>query len=246
MNDQENKPTSKGLMGLFEEKQSQIATVLIGVLLIIAGALTYNFFKTANQPTNNQGKISFGDMVTPSPTIKAPEVAAEKGQVAGAYIVKSGDSLWKIAQEKMGSGFQWRELAQANNISLDNTILRTGQTLTIPEKGQVASGTTTTKETVTTVKDLTPAPKETPSQTTVSGQKLPTTYNSSEARISSSAYTVVRGDNLWNIAQKLYGDGAKWHVIFDYAPNRLSMYQPDGQIFPLIHAGNVLTIPALP
>lgn len=216
MNDQEDKPTSKGLMGLFEEKQSQIATVLIGVLLIIAGALTYNYFKTANQPTNDQGKISFGEMVTPSPAIKAPEVSSEKGQVAGAYIVKSGDSLWKIAEEKMGSGFQWKELAQANSISLDNTILKTGQALTIPDKGQVASGATTTKETVTTV----------------TGQKLPTTY------------TVVRGDNLWNIAQKLYGDGAKWHVIFDYAPNRLSMYQPDGQIFPLIHAGNVLTIPA--
>lgn len=234
MNDQENQPASKGLMGLFEEKQSQIATVLIGVLLIIAGALTYNYFKTTNQSGNGQGKISFGEMVTPSPTIKAPEVSSEKGQVAGAYIVKKGDSLWKIAEEKMGSGFQWKELAQANNIPLDNTILQTGQTLIIPEKGQVASGTTTTKETIPTVKDLTPAPKETAGQTTVSGQKLPTTY------------TVVRGDNLWNIAQKLYGDGAKWHVIFDFALNRLSMYQPDGQIFPLIHAGNVLTIPALP
>lgn len=227
MSDQENKPASKGLVGLFEEKQSQIATVLIGVLLIIAGALTYNYFKTANQPTNNEGKISFGEMITPSPAIKAPQIAKESGQVAGAYIVKSGDSLWKIAEEKMGSGFQWKELAQANNISLENTTLKIGQTITIPEKGQVASGATTTKEAVTT-------PKETTSQTTVSGQKLPTTY------------TVVRGDNLWNIAQKLYGDGAKWHVIFDYAPNRLSMYQPDGQIFPLIHAGNVLTIPVLP
>jgi len=233
MSDQENKTASKGLMGIFEEKQSQIATVLIGVLLIIAGALTYNYFKTA-KPTNDQGKISFGEMITPSPAIKAPEIAKESGQVAGAYIVKSGDSLWKIAQEKMGSGFQWKELAEANNISLENTTLRIGQTITIPEKGQVASGATTTKETAPTVKDLTAAPKETTSQTTVSGQKLPTIY------------TVVRGDNLWNIAQKLYGDGAKWHVIFDYAPNRLSMYQPDGQIFPLIHAGNVLTIPILP
>lgn len=233
MSDSENnEQPKKGFFSFLEEKQSQIATVLIGVLLVIAGALTYNYFKTISQPKEKQGKISFGEMITPSPAaLKAPEVTAEKGTVAGAYIVKSGDSLWKIAEEKMGSGFAWKDLAKANNIAIDNPILKTGQVLHVPETGKVASGATTVKD---LAKEGTSTTKPTVKESTTSGSKLPATY------------TVVRGDNLWKIAQKLYGDGNKWHLIFDYAPNRLSMYNPDGKAFPLIHSGNILTIPALP
>lgn len=32
---------------------------------------------------------------------------------------------------------------------------------------------------------------------------------------SSQTYTVVSGDSLWNIAQKEYGDGAKWRLIYE-------------------------------
>jgi len=48
------------------------------------------------------------------------------------------------------------------------------------------------------------------------------------------SYTVVRGDNLWDIAVRAYGDGFKWVEIAK--ANNLA--NPD-----LIHAGNVLTLP---
>lgn len=47
-------------------------------------------------------------------------------------------------------------------------------------------------------------------------------------------YTVVRGDNLWKIAESQYGTGYKWTDIAK--ANRL--VNPD-----IIHAGNVLVLP---
>jgi nucleoid-associated protein YgaU len=49
-----------------------------------------------------------------------------------------------------------------------------------------------------------------------------------------SSYVVVKGDNLWNIAEKIYGDGFSWIKIAK-ANNLVS---PD-----IIHSGNVLKIP---
>jgi LysM repeat protein len=49
-----------------------------------------------------------------------------------AYTVKAGDSLWAIAERELGSGARWREIQAANNIS--GTLIRPGQTLSIPGK----------------------------------------------------------------------------------------------------------------
>jgi nucleoid-associated protein YgaU len=52
--------------------------------------------------------------------------------------------------------------------------------------------------------------------------------------ISGGTYTVVRGDNLWDIAVRAYGDGYKWVEI----ARENNLVNPD-----LIHAGNILTLP---
>jgi len=52
--------------------------------------------------------------------------------------------------------------------------------------------------------------------------------------ISGSTYTVVKGDHLWGIAVRAYGDGYKWTEIAK--ANKLS--NPN-----LIHPGNILTLP---
>ena len=52
-----------------------------------------------------------------------------------------------------------------------------------------------------------------------------------------STYTVVAGDCLWSIAQKTYGTGTKWGII--YEANKATVKNPN-----LIYIGQVLTIPA--
>ena len=51
-------------------------------------------------------------------------------------------------------------------------------------------------------------------------------------------HTVVRGDCLWNIAKKYYGDGSKYTAIFE--ANKDKIQNPN-----LIYDGQILTIPTL-
>lgn len=60
----------------------------------------------------------------------------------------------------------------------------------------------------------------------------------SPAPASSQTYTVVKGDCLWNIAKRFYGNGSKYTVIYN-ANKGVIGGNPN-----LIYPGQVLTIPA--
>ena len=53
----------------------------------------------------------------------------------------------------------------------------------------------------------------------------------------SGTYTVAAGDCLWSIAQKAYGTGTKWGVI--YEANKATVKDPG-----MIYIGQVLVVPA--
>lgn len=74
-------------------------------------------------------------------------------------------------------------------------------------------------------------------EVTASVQDVRSTENSPEPT-SNQSYTVVKGDNLWNIAKKFYGDGSKYSAILE--ANKDKIKSPN-----LIYPGQVLTIPAL-
>lgn len=52
--------------------------------------------------------------------------------------------------------------------------------------------------------------------------------------ITGATYTVVKGENLWNIALRAYGDGYKWVDI----ARENKLVNPN-----IIHPGNILTLP---
>ena len=60
----------------------------------------------------------------------------------------------------------------------------------------------------------------------------------SPAPAQATTYTVVKGDCLWTIAKKFYGNGAKYTVIYD--ANRAVVGGNPNRIYP----GQVLTVPA--
>lgn len=63
---------------------------------------------------------------TLSLTLAAPATAAD-------YTVVKGDSLWKIAQEHLGSGYKWSEIYEANKSAIKSPdLIYVGQTFTIP------------------------------------------------------------------------------------------------------------------
>lgn len=49
------------------------------------------------------------------------------------YIVKSGDSFWKIAQEQLGNGLRYGEILKLNNMKA-TTVIHPGDILKLPEK----------------------------------------------------------------------------------------------------------------
>lgn len=59
---------------------------------------------------------------------KAPASAP----VSNTYTVKSGDTLWAIAQSKLGNGARYKEIMTLNGKV--NTIIRVGEVLKLPKK----------------------------------------------------------------------------------------------------------------
>lgn len=133
--------------------------------------------------TGAVGKAS----VSPSPDNILP-IAAATGQ--RTYTVKAGDTLWSIAQNAYGSGFKWKEIAQANKIQ--GVSIEVGASITLPGDTQ---GTTLAK---TEVKPI---------------ASLDTQAASAIKTISQTSYTIKTGDSLWSIAEKVYGDSYQWHKI---------------------------------
>jgi hypothetical protein len=75
--------------------------------------------KTANSPTGR------------SASDKAKQRVANKPK---SYVVKSGDTLWKIAKIVYGHGDEWRKIYEANKktIGANPNNLKVGQKLVIP------------------------------------------------------------------------------------------------------------------
>lgn len=66
-----------------------------------------------------------------TPNVKTPEVT-ETPADENTYTVKSGDSLWKIAQQYLGSGLRYGEIKKLNNLA--SIAIYPGQVLKLPEK----------------------------------------------------------------------------------------------------------------
>ncbi len=121
------------------------------------------------------------------------------------YQVKEGDDLWNISEKIYGSGYNWVDVASKNKLE-NPGLLYVGAKLTIPNvKPRIVKNT------------IEPA---------VSAQSV--------SPITGPTYTIQKGDYLWVIAVRAYGDGFKWPEIA--RANNLT--NPD-----LIHSGNVLKLP---
>ncbi len=121
------------------------------------------------------------------------------------HKVVAGETLWAIAEKYYSSGYNFMDIAKANSLSNPGSI-EIGQMLKIPKVEP--------RQPLTVKKAL-------PPQITLS-------------QISGTEYTVVKGDYLWEIALRAYGDGYKWVDIAK--ANKL--VNPG-----LIHSGNVLKLP---
>ena len=123
------------------------------------------------------------------------------------HIVQSGDTLWSVAEKYYDPGYNWVDVARANSLT-NPGLIETGQELEIPDVE--------------------------PKLATIQASVLATTSSDETDAISGASYTVSKGDSLWVIAVRAYGDGYRWVDIA--GENELA--DPN-----IIHPGNVLTLP---
>lgn len=163
--------------------EENISMVLGALVIVIVGILVVNYFKDKKSET--------------LPALSTENKTKE-------HVVVKGETLWSIAEDSFGSGYNWVDVKSANKLTSDK--IEVGQKLSIPEVA--AKKPTATKQTVTV---------QTQTQNSING----------------SSYTVEKGDTLWKIAVRAYGDGYKWVEI---AKNN-NLTNPN-----LIYTGNVLTL----
>lgn len=150
-------------------------------------------------------------MVDRSPT-------EEKAVAGEQYTVQPGDTLWSIAEEAYGSGYNAQDVIAANKVTNPNQ-LKEGTVIILPK---VEAKAPTRGDT---------AGQSADAQVSASITQMPTKQDQTP-----KSYTVKSGDNLWNIAVQVYGDGYQWTRIAE--ANKLA--NPH-----IIHAGNQFLIPSI-
>lgn len=115
---------------LNEEKISRGLGILI---VIMTGLLLVNYFRSINKAgqTGDASQISISEP-KPSETLTAAEVS--KQGLPAEYVVKAGDSLWKISQAAYNDGYKWSEVYSANKAKIaDPNQLAIGLKITLPK-----------------------------------------------------------------------------------------------------------------
>lgn len=99
----------------FNLNEQTMSMVLGAIVVLLVGGLLFNYLKTAkNNPVNEQANVSSSATESAKVTeeVLKPEVKLIKAGTQ--YEVKAGDSLWKIAAEQTGSGYNWVKLYELN------------------------------------------------------------------------------------------------------------------------------------
>lgn len=63
--------------------------------------------------------------------VDAADISSDSGAEQSVYTVVAGDSLWTIAQKRLGNGSRYKEIMTLNGLS--STVIRAGQKLKLPQ-----------------------------------------------------------------------------------------------------------------
>lgn len=160
-------------------------SLLMGVVVVIVAVLFVVSF--IRQTHHIQDTSSIATAITPTAIQQTPSEFKPAHSNKKTYTVQAGDDLWHIAEKFYKSGYNWVDIAKANNLA-DPSTIHSGNVLVLPSVTPEVATITVTPTPAAVAKAMQP------SQTAITG----------------TTYTVQSGDDLWNIAVRAYADGYKW------------------------------------
>jgi len=165
----------KSILKSLKLNESTISMVLGAIVIVVVGVLVLNYFRGREPGTTlPEGEVT--------ETQEGPTVIRNGKTV---HIVQPGDNLWRIAERYYDSGYNWVDVASANNLA-NPGLIESGQELAIPDvEPKLATVATAETGVLGDSEDLSNA-------------------------ISGATYEVSPGDHLWGIAVRAYGDGYRW------------------------------------
>lgn len=177
--------------------------------------ITYENYYHLEKGSEQYEAVKSSNIVSILETITA---TAKGGDLSKADLAASAERYVK------GIGLSDADLAALKtNLSKDYTFATVGQesNTDLPSETAEATAPEPAEE---------PAPEPEPQ---IEEAPIPDVILSNER----TTYTVVSGDCLWGIANKLYGEGSRWTEI--YALNKAAIKNPE-----MIYIGQVLIVPA--
>lgn len=167
--------------------QSTLSLVLGALIVLIVGVLLFNYFNR-----NKDAELGSAQQTAEEGADVTPE------NLPGKYTVKTGDTLFLIAESYYKDGYKYSEIAKENNLANADAI-ETGQVLEIPkleiEDTQADEIVATTDAEMVKIEEDEVEKATGGGDTTIWGPK-----------IEGNEYTVVEGDWLSTIAARAYGD----------------------------------------
>lgn len=143
----------------------------------------------------------------PAPSTVAAVSGNEYNTVRDNHTVSRGETLWALAERYYGNGFEWKQIAQANNIS-NARSLEVGTEIAIPRQGMIsATNTETSSSEVATTNDSTVSSDANAKIGIGGGTPVVASMQTPVV------HTVVRGDNLSNLTMKYCGSSVSWTKI---------------------------------
>jgi len=146
---------------------------------------------------------------------------AATAQATVPYVVQPGDDLWSLAEQFLGSGENWRAIAEANDtVVLDPGVeLTPGTMLTVPRSAALPqSGASVMLVRANMPMNVGDA-------------------SSGDGSVHAERVTVQRGDTLWGLSERNLGDALRWPEIYD--ANQPAITDPS-----LIYPGQTLMLPS--
>ena len=120
----------KKLLKNLKLNESTISMILGGLVIVVVGALIFNYFKGVSGPEEEELQSEKIRLVEEGGKLIPEGLPIE-------YQVQKGDDLWKIAEKFYGSGYNWVDIAKENKLANPNFI-HVDQNLTIPKTAVIS------------------------------------------------------------------------------------------------------------